>query len=691
VLQRWGSDLARPVVAGFLLLVVEAGVVAATGGDLFLDAGEPLRYLAAALPLLVCLCVTGWALASIVLRASGAARPVPRRAPIGPVARRAGLAAAAIAAPVTALALYLVSDGRRLRDVPGRPFLVVLGGLSVGALLFWIVARLVRKARAGETRELRAFAAFAAGVALAAVVADATLLRRLYPSLHWTLSGVALSGALLAAAAWPARVTGGVKVFVLSVVFFAAAPLSVWLLRDASNASFVVERSAPLTGKVVRALRRGGDGLGTAGPRPEPTPRAAPTAGIDLRDRDVLLVTVDALRADRLRALGGSGIAPHMDALAAEGALFRRAYSSTPTTSYAVGSLLTGKYLEAAMDLADAPREHPTIAELLARHGYQTAAFYPPAIFFVDEERFADMEADGFGFAHREVGFTGADARVVDASAWLREASPDAPVFVWAHFFEPHEPYDPPDGYERGATLAERYDGEVAAVDNALAELVAAFRRERPGATIILTADHGEELGDHGGHYHGTTLYDEQVRIPLIWSSPGVVEPAVYDVPVDLPDIATTLLAALGVPRDARMRGDDLGPVLGGHPDLGPSHAFAVVGDEHMATDGLLKAICAIGAEGCRLYDLVRDPEERRNLGTEREADVARLRGALSQHLSSIPSGEMRARREGGPPPELARAELGDPTVGPELVPLLGSEDPEVRAAAAGAGARGRQ
>ncbi|MAT27628.1 MAG: hypothetical protein CMN29_22175, partial [Sandaracinus sp.] len=414
-------------------------------------------------------------------------------------------------------------------------------------------------------------------------------------------------------------------------------------------------------------------------------PAARP--GIDLRDRDVLLISVDALRADRLAAWGGEGLTPEMDALAEEGLVFRRAYTPTPHTSYALSSMLTGKYLREVLELPDAPEAHPALPELLRRYGYRTAAFYPPAIFFVDGHRFAALEQGGFGFEYRKKMFASAGLRVAQLERYLREVEPGHPLFVWVHLFEPHEPYDPPEGFARGDSTEARYDGEVAAADAAIGDLVRAFREARPDATIILTADHGEEFGDHGGYYHGTTLYDEQVRVPLVWSSPEEVPPGETDVPVELLDVATTLLAAVGIPRDARMRGDDLGPVLRGdarepgQPGA-PEAAFAAIGDERMVVDGRYKLICA--PTGCRLFDLEADPVERRNLAGEEPRRVEHLRGTLSGLLESIPRVEAMAMGAGRAWPEaLARAELGDATAADAVVPLLGDERAEVRAAAA--------
>ncbi len=683
-LDRAARALVRPVAAGSILLLVEAAVVIATGRELFLGLGEVLLYVGAAGPLLVTTCVTLWALASAILRLFGAARPIPPTAPVGPTARRAGLAAALVLGPAAGAASWALSEGRRLRDLPARPALVTLGAISAAAILFWVVARLVRRARAGDRGFQRAVASFAAGVGVAALVADATVLRRLYPSLHWTLAGAATCAVLLSAASWPHRTLPRARGLAVAVAIAAAvcAPLSLSALRDAPNASFVVERSAPLTGKVVRLLRRSG----AAPPRAPSAPRVVPpreaAEGIDLRGRSVLVVTVDALRADRL----GGGLTPAIDALARDGVLFRRAYTTTPHTSYAIASLLTGKYMRLALDLPGAGEDHPTVADLLGRAGFHTAAFHPPAVFFVDEDRFGFLAARGLGFAHREEGFEGAARRVEQVREHLESIGADRPAFFWVHFFEPHEPYDPPPGLSRGDSAEERYDGEVAEVDEAVGRLVGLFRSLRPNATVIVTADHGEEHGEHGGRYHGTTLHDEQVRVPLVWSSPGVAAIGANDVPVDLPDVTVTLLAALGVPRDARMRGDDLGPVLAGHVDLGPSHAFGSVGDEHMVTDGRLKAICAVGDTSCRLYDLAADPGETRNLAEDRLEDVRRLRGALAAHLASIPRVESRAADT--LPDALARAAVGDPTVGPDLVPLLGARDPTQRIRAARAIAR---
>ena len=131
--------------------------------------------------------------------------------------------------------------------------------------------------------------------------------------------------------------------------------------------------------------------------------------------------------------------------------------------------------------------------------------------------------------------------------------------------------------------------------------------------------------------------------MPLLWSSPGVVKPGAVDAPVELVDVGTTLLSALGIPRDARMRGDDLGAVLAGHPEAGPKLAFASVEDSHMVTDGRLKVVCSAqrGALSAvrphrrfRRAHQPRDPAARRRGASPRGARrLLELHSRASKHL----------------------------------------------------------
>lgn len=580
-----------------------------------------------------------------------------------------------------------VTSGRRVKDLALRPLAVAVASLVFAAAVTFVFSRARRRPSMGL------FAAAAAAV-VAAELADVYVLPRLYPAFHTLLALVACSAALIAGRAFPrgfpwlSRVERFVPL--AATLAFLLGALSVGRVGRAPIGSFVVERYASVTGELVHGMTLALSA--DEAPAPEGRSTAEPVdaaPGVDLRDRDVLLITVDALRADRLRAYGGRGLTRNMDALAAEGAVFTHAYTSTPHTSYALASLLTGKYLRPVLELPNAPHAHTALPERLRRYGYRTAAFYPPAIFFVDAERFRSLEEEGFGFEYRKQMYAPARERVQQVESYLGEVPSDRPVFVWVHFFEPHEPYEPPAEYRSGEGDEALYDGEVRATDAAVGALVRSFRARRPGATVILTADHGEEFGDHGGRYHGSTLYEEQVHVPLVWSSPGAVPPRAIGNPVEHVDIASTLLSALGVPRDVRMRGDDLGPLLASGDRPTPRFAFADIADERMVFDGRYKAICESSTPRCQLFDLREDPRERRNLAGERPDEVERLRSEIARFVASIPRTEAMAMGDqAGWPEALARAELGDRTVAAELEPLLSSGRAEVRSAAARALAR---
>lgn len=562
-----------------------------------------------------------------------------------------------------------LGSGRRVVDARWL-FVAAFAGVA-----FALASAFSRWAHRGDRKVHASLLALALGLR----VVDVAVLPRLYPTFH-----AALDVAFVALVTWSVArllIGPGVRGLVAGTGLLAvAAPAVAWHASRAPNTSFVLATHARLAAPLVRAFEIDGTSARSTA-RPGSAPVSVRGAGeLDLRGRSVLLISVDALRADRLRAYGGRGLTPAMDALADEGAVFLRAYTTTPHTSYALASMLTGKFLRPILELADGDTTHVALPERLQRYGYRTAAFYPPAIFFVDADRFRQLADDGFGFEYRKAMYAPAMDRVAQLEAYLTEVPEPIPVFAWVHLFEPHEPYDPPSRFRSAGGDETRYDGEVRAADEAIGELVRTFRRRYPDATVIVTADHGEEFRDHGGMYHGTTLYDEQVRVPLIWSSPGVVEPRVVEAPVEHVDIAVTLLAALGIPRDARMRGDDLGPALRGRDHPVPTRAFADIADLRMVTDGRFKAICAARAERCELYDVVQDPRERRNLAEREATRLEGFRAEIAAFVASIPTEEALAFEEGAYPPALARAALGDRTVTAELLDLAGDARPHVRA-----------
>lgn len=656
--------------AGVGLSLTQIALAFGRSGDLFLTAREQLEFgLATTLGLSVSVLGLG-----IVLDLACAAQ--------GRLANSLRLLLAVLTSALGAWAGVLLTEGRRVRDLGARPVLVALFALTLGAGL-WLTLRAVPRLRAASRATQHLWMLACGGAALVALLADTWILPRGYPAFHVALLGLALCAlALLSAprsedsaqlhARWPRFAFASLLVL---------APLSLWHLARQPNASYASVESAAFTAKLLHPFLPSLETQPVVA-APSAASDVAPVArGVDLRDRDVLLITVDALRADLLRAWGGTGLTPELDNLAAESFRFVRAYTPAPHTSYALASLLTAKFIKPVTELGSA-RDHATLPDLLKRYGYRTAAFYPPAVFFVDGARFQALSDRGFGFEYRKQMFASAEQRVTQLSNYLAQAEPN-PLFVWMHLFEPHEPYEPPAELATVDSARGRYEGEVRACDRAIAQLVQTFRAARPNATVIISADHGEEFGDHGGSYHGSTLFEEQVHVPLFWSSPGAVQPGESAAPVELVDVGSTILSTAGIPRDARMRGDDLSGLLARtHP--GPKLAFASVEERHMVTDGRYKAICSAGQAHCQLFDLQSDPRERKNLAGAEPERVAALRAELFAFLSSIAQREVVGVEQGvGFPEPLVRARLSAPGAGPDVIPLLSDARAVVRAASA--------
>ena len=665
----------RGLLAGLLLAMIEVAVVAVHDHSLFLSARELSRYAGLALCVLPALGAVLGLLASLAAGSSGTR-----------------LLVFLSSSTLGSVLLWSLTAGRRVRDLPGRSVWVVLGGVAAGFALSRFARFVERRVRDGVAA--RGWALGLALLAACAIAVDAIVLRRLYPAFHLGLTVGAWVAALSAIALrWPtvsfdkhARLS-----VIVAGVLAVAGLLQMGSIAALPGLRFPIEQAAPLTAKLL--ARWPAEKQATVEPTAVRTAAAVPDAAaaarattVDLRDRDVLLITIDALRADRLAAYGAkTPLMPKLDALAAESRVFLRAYTPTPHTSYALISMLSGKPIGLLYALASLHEEPVTLPAMLRRHGYRTAAFYPPAIFYVDSDRFAGLNEHHMGFEYVKAQYASGSERVDQLRAYLAEVEPKHPLFVWVHLFEPHEPYEPvaPYALPEGATPEQRYDGEVRAAGAAAGELIALFRASRPNATVIVSADHGEEFGDHGGHHHGTTLFDEQARVPLLWSSPGQVAPGSTLAPVDLIDLPTTLLSALGIPKDARMQGDDLGAVLADPSARGPEFAFAALPDLAMTTDGVLKLLCAQRSGSCQLFDLEADPRERADLSVARPADVGRLREGWNAFVADVPRIEALDLSGQAWPAALARARLGDATVSHELSALLGSPRADVRAEAA--------
>ncbi|MEA2489726.1 MAG: choline-sulfatase [Acidobacteriota bacterium] len=343
---------------------------------------------------------------------------------------------------------------------------------------------------------------------------------------------------------------------------------------------------------------------------PEATQPAAPAVR-----PSILLVTLDTTRADAI----GAGT-PSFNALAARGRSFRQAYAAAPQTLPSHTSMLTGLYPaghgvhENARALA---ASHPLAAERLLAAGYRTAAFVSS---FSLARRFG--LARGFELYDDELPQGRAERSSTDttdrALRWL--AQQQQPVFLWVHYFDPHYPYEPRAGFP-----GDPYHAEVAAMDVQLGRLVAAFQQHAgKDAAIVVAADHGEGLGEHGEQQHGNLLYQGVMHVPLVIAGPGV-SVGVSDTPVSTRRVFHTLLDFAGVGAEKSLRAQDSEVVVG--EGMIPFLEFGWQ-PQVMAVEGHLKVIRDSALE---IYDVIADPHETNNLAGK--ADLPRtMRTALQEY-----------------------------------------------------------
>jgi len=596
-------------------------------------------------------------------------------------AARRATALVAFAFAVGGALAYGVSGGRHFASWAVRaPFMAVVAALAA-ALTFLAVRRV-------PLDRPRSAAVVGALVASLAWLADALVLRRLYPALHLGLFGVALAGCALTYLAFrnAGRVTTVIAVAALATAAVCAARVRVsarMVARD-DNLRRVLVETAPLLGRAVLVAARiappaplDDDATDTAVTAAAVTPKTGARA-LDWTGRDIVVVTIDALRADHVSAYGyPRATTPNIDRLAARGTRFEHAYCPTPHTSYSVASMMTGKYMRPLLAIG-AGDDSETWASYLRHYGFRTAAFYPPAVFFIDEHRFRAMQQSGLGFEYKKEEFAAPALRRQQVAEYVASAPRDKPLFLWVHLFEPHEPYvrHPEHPFE-GEASVDAYDSEVAAADAVVGSIVEEVERRRPNAVFVVSADHGEEFGDHGGRYHGTTVYEEQVRVPLVVAGPGVAT-RVVATPVQTIDLLPTTLSALDVPPPARVRGRDLGAVLAGTaPAKEDGLAFAETDDYTLLARGDHRLVCVRKIASCTLYDVARDPRQQHPVEGRRErvAELRRLTAAIERENGRLEASAL--------PEALRRGLQGDRDAAEDVAALLDDARVDIRREAA--------
>lgn len=396
-------------------------------------------------------------------------------------------------------------------------------------------------------------------------------------------------------------------------------------------------------------------------PGASPKADSVPTAGA--KPPNVILITLDTTRADRMGFLGSKrGLTPSLDALARQSVVFTRAYAQIPLTTPSHAVLLTGTYPQynhldgLAQPLA---AEIPYLPDLLHQHGYHTAAFVGSMV--LDPATNAAQGFDrGFDFYDAdfhnpqpgEDRYHSLERRAEDvanrAMSWLSHHQ-QTPFFLWLHFYDAHEPYDPPEPF-KAHYASDPYDGEIAYTDSVVGSILDVLKRHGlyQNTVIALAADHGEAFGEHGERWHGMFLYDETIHVPLLVKLPGErFAGKRVESRVALADVAPSLLQAASVPIPSAMQGQSLFPLIdGASPNAGKlraagektpperaiysesNYAHRVFGWAELRSWRAGKYLY-VQAPKKELYDQASDPGANKNLAATAKAVTETLDGQL--------------------------------------------------------------
>src|SRR6266567_2912656 len=369
------------------------------------------------------------------------------------------------------------------------------------------------------------------------------------------------------------------------------------------------------------------------------------------RARNVILITLDTVRADHLGCYGNKNIqTPTLDALGHDGVVFERAISQVPLTWPSHAAMLTGMYpfQNGVQDFTGQPLEprFRSVAQSFKQHGYATGAVV--SAFVLDRSwglaRGFDFYDDAFApeaFVNRDLGLVDrrAGESVTRALTWLKK-NPRRPFFFWLHLYDPHSPYDPPEPY-RTQYRSHLYDGEIAYADHELGRLITWLKLNKlyDNSLIAFLSDHGESLGEHGEHEHGFFVYNATVHVPLIVKLPAGsgIRPGRISRPVETVAVAPTLVRVASI-QDAIEKQFQSHGLLGGDAEAeeesysetfypfssfgwSPLHALETTRYHY------------IDAPDPELYDLIADPEEKNNLAAQQTATVAVLKERLERRL----------------------------------------------------------
>jgi arylsulfatase A-like enzyme len=424
---------------------------------------------------------------------------------------------------------------------------------------------------------------------------------------------------------------------------------------------------------------------------------------------NIVLITIDALRADHVGAYGyGRPTTPVLDALARDSALFKNGWAHAPSTRYSVPAILTGRYpstiaVGSAWWPPNVLPENHLVAEMLKSHGYTTAAFLP--YYYFNRSWGLDQGFDEYDIHLQTLHSMGGDPaathgssarQLADSLVAYVEKPHDAPFFLWGHFYDTHfhfERHDDVPETRFGDRELDLYDGEIRFTDIQIGRVFDALKHQGlwDRTVVIVTADHGEGFGEHGippNRRHGYHLYRTETKVPYIIRVPGLA-PRVIDNPVGHVDLVPTILNLVGAAAsdEPQLLGDSLVSLLSGEtaPSRpvfqevwyeGPTSKKAVV------TDGWHLIRNLVPEDTTELYDQRADPAEDHDVADEGHAEQRELDAALAAWMDAIAlPWDFRRRVEGNVSQQPIAAQQPDSTRVGDVIEIAGVdvETPKVK------------
>jgi arylsulfatase A-like enzyme/Tfp pilus assembly protein PilF len=376
---------------------------------------------------------------------------------------------------------------------------------------------------------------------------------------------------------------------------------------------------------------------------------AAPKFG-DFSNYNLLLVTIDTLRADHLPAYGYTKIhTPNLDRLANESFVFDNAIAQVPMTLPSHASILTGLLppVHGVRDNAGfiLDPKVTTLAEILKSKNYKTAAFVSA---FVLDSQFGldqgfDLYSDNFSLVQDRLDSShisrSAEETELEVDAWLKKNS-DQKFFLWVHYYDPHDPYDPPEPYKT-EYASSPYDGEIAYTDRVFGRLYDLLDelQLKEKTIVVMVGDHGEGLGEHKEQTHSIFIYNATQHVPLMIRFPKIKPKRIKDI-VSLVDVVPSVLEWLGIQPDQNMQGRSLIPLIEGKDAPRVAYSESIFPELHYGFSPLRRISTDqyefIDAPKPELYDSVNDRSELKNLIKQKPEIATALQKKLDEILKSL-------------------------------------------------------